>query len=100
MLKMYLVNNCYNLSGPQPQDMLNENMAVQNYVCITGYAPDETILWKISKLLEEKGVTEQIFNHLNKILKTKSCLKKAQSSTLRSPKCIQSKTKTNSLIPT
>ena len=34
MLKMYLVSNWFNLSDPQTEDILNENMAVRNYVGI------------------------------------------------------------------
>jgi len=76
MMKMYLVSNWFNLSDPQTEDMLNENMAVRNYVGLTGDAPDETTLCKFRKLLEDKGLTEQFFNHLNEVLiKNKVLLK-------------------------
>jgi len=68
MLKMYMVSNWFNLSDPQTEDILNENMAVRKYVGLTGDAPDETTLCKFRKLLEENGLTKQIFEHQNEVL--------------------------------
>lgn len=97
MLKMYLVSNWFNLSDPQTEDTLNENMAVRNYVGLTGDAPDETTLCKFRKLLENNKLTEKFFNHLNEVLiENKVLLKEGtivDASFIEAPNSIKNKDK-------
>jgi len=65
MVKMYLVSQWYNLSDPQTEDMLNENLAARGYVGISGNAPDETTLCKFRGLLEKNGLNKAIFESFN-----------------------------------
>ena len=98
MLKMHLVSNWFNLSDPQTEDMLNENMAARNYVGVYGSAPDETTLCKFRKLLEDAGLTEQLFKHLTDVLaKNKILLKEGtivDASFIEAPNSIKNKDKT------
>jgi len=68
MLKMYLVSQWYNLSDPETEDILNENLAARSYVGITGSAPDETTLCKFRHMLEANKLNEKIFAEFNKQL--------------------------------
>jgi len=97
MLKMYLVSNWFNLSDPQTEDILNENMAVRSYVGLTGDAPDETTLCKFRKLLEENGLTQMFFNHLKEVLTANKVLLKegtiVDASFIEAPNSIKNKDK-------
>jgi IS5 family transposase len=97
MLKMYLVSNWFNLSDPQTEDILNENMAVRKYVGLSGDAPDETTLCKFRKMLEENGLTERFFNHLKDVLiENKVLLKEGtivDASFIEAPNSIKNKDK-------
>lgn len=97
MLRMYLVSNWFNLSDPQTEDMLNENMAVRNYVGLSGDAPDETTLCKFRNLLETNGLTEKFFQHLHEILvRNKVLLKEGtivDASFIEAPNSIKNKDK-------
>ena len=97
MLKMYLVSNWFSLSDPQAEDMLNENVAVRNYVGLSGDAPDETTLCKFRKLLEENGLTERFFKQLNEVLVNNKVLLKegtiVDASFIEAPNSIKNKDK-------
>jgi len=98
MLKMYLVSNWFNLSDPQTEDMLNENMAARNYVGVQGNAPDETTLCKFRKLLEDSNLTEQFFTQLNDVLVSNQVMLKegtiVDASFIEAPNSIKNKDKT------
>jgi IS5 family transposase len=97
MMKMYLVSNWFNLSDPQTEDMLNENLAVRKYVGINGVAPDETTLCKFRKLLDENGLTQQFFTQLTTVLiENKVLLKEGtivDASFIEAPNSIKNKDK-------
>jgi IS5 family transposase len=98
MLKMYLVSNWFNLSDPQTEDMLNENLAVRKYVGLNGVSPDETTLCKFRKLLEDNGLTSQIFTQLTNVLTENHVLLKegtiVDASFIEAPNSIKNKDKT------
>lgn len=68
MLRMYLVSQWFNLSDTETEDMVNDSMAVRNYVGVKGDAPDATTLCKFRGILERNGLTEKIFKSFNEKL--------------------------------
>jgi IS5 family transposase len=68
MLRMYLVQNCFGLSDEGIEDAIYDSQAIRRFVGIDlarEAAPDATTLLKFRRLLEEKGLTDAIFNAIN-----------------------------------
>jgi IS5 family transposase len=68
MLRMYVAQNCFGLSDEGIEDALYDSQAIRRFVGIDlsrESAPDATTLLKFRRLLEEKGLTESIFNAIN-----------------------------------
>ena len=76
MLRMYLVSLWYNLSDAQAEDLIIENMAVRNYVGVSGEAPDETTLCKFRHILESNNLMQIIFEELRGLLQEKKVMLK------------------------
>jgi IS5 family transposase len=68
MLRMYVAQNCFGLSDEGTEDALYDSQAIRRFVGIDlarESAPDATTLLKFRRLLEEKGLTDSIFNAIN-----------------------------------
>ena len=68
MLRMYVVQNCFGLSDEGIEDAIYDSQAIRRFVGIDlarEAAPDATTLLKFRRLLEEKGLTDAIFNAIN-----------------------------------
>lgn len=68
MLRMYVAQNCFGLSDEGIEDAIYDSQAIRRFVGIDlgrEAAPDATTLLKFRRLLEEKGLTESIFNAIN-----------------------------------
>lgn len=68
MLRMYVAQNCFGLSDEGIEDAIYDSQAIRRFVGIDlsrESAPDATTLLKFRRLLEEKGLTESIFNAIN-----------------------------------
>lgn len=68
MLRMYVAQNCFGLSDEGIEDAIYDSQAIRRFVGIDlarEAAPDATTLLKFRRLLEEKGLTDSIFNAIN-----------------------------------
>lgn len=68
MLRMYVAQNCFGLSDEGIEDAIYDSQAIRRFVGIDlgrEAAPDATTLLKFRRMLEEKGLTESIFNAIN-----------------------------------
>jgi IS5 family transposase len=68
MLRMYIVQNCFGFADEATEDALYDSQAIRGFVGIDlarETAPDATTLLRFRHLLEEKGLTESIFNTIN-----------------------------------
>ncbi|MBD3743452.1 MAG: IS5 family transposase, partial [Stenotrophomonas sp.] len=68
MLRMYVAQNCFGLSDEGIEDAIYDSQAIRRFVGIDlgrEAAPDATTLLKFRRLLEEKGLTDAIFNAIN-----------------------------------
>ena len=74
MLRMYVAQNCFGLSDEGIEDAIYDSQAIRRFVGIDlarEQAPDATTLLKFRRLLEEKGLTDSIFNAINSHLAEK-----------------------------
>jgi len=68
MLRMYVAQNCFGLSDEGIEDAIYDSQAIRRFVGIDlgrEAAPDATTLLKFRRLLEEKALTDAIFNAIN-----------------------------------
>ena len=68
MLRMYVAQQCFGLSDEGIEDALYDSQAIRSFVGIDlnrEAAPDATTLLKFRRILEEKHLTESIFNTIN-----------------------------------
>lgn len=68
MLRMYVAQNCFGLSDEGAEDAIYDSQAIRRFVGVDlarEAAPDATTLLKFRHLLEEKGLTDSIFNAIN-----------------------------------
>lgn len=68
MLRMYVAQQCFGLSDEGIEDALYDSQAIRRFVGINlnrEAAPDATTLLKFRRLLEEKQLTESIFQAIN-----------------------------------
>ena len=72
MLRIYFLQQWFNLSDPQAEDCLYDSEAMRKFVGIDlglEASPDETTICKFRHLIEEKGIGKQIFAAVNEHLK-------------------------------
>ena len=77
MLRMYVAQQCFSLSDEGIEDALYDSQAIRRFVGINlnrETAPDATTLLKFRRLLEEKQLTESIFQAINAHLADKGLL--------------------------
>ncbi len=68
MLRMYVVQNCFGFSDEGTEDAIYDSQAIRRFVGVDlsrEQAPDATTLLKFRHLLEERQLTDSIFNAIN-----------------------------------
>jgi len=71
MLRMYLLQNWFNLSDEGVEDAIYDSYAFRKFMGINfleGQASDATTLCKFRKLLDENGITKQFFDCIKQFL--------------------------------
>ena len=80
MLRIYFVQQWFNLSDPQAEDSLYDSESIRRFVRIElseDVVPDETTILRFRHLLEQHGLTAQIFELVKELLAAKRLLLKA-----------------------
>ena len=67
MLRVHVVQVCYNLSDPGMEDLLYEAASVRRFVglSVSEPAPDESTILHFRHLLEREGLGEELFKEIN-----------------------------------
>ena len=72
MLRMYLLQNWFNLSDEGVEDAIYDSYAFRKFMgisfCGNDQAPDATTLCKFRKLLDENGITKMFFDSMKEFL--------------------------------
>jgi IS5 family transposase len=74
MLRMYLVQNWFNLSDEMTEDSIYDVQSIRRFVGVNlsqENAPDATTLLRFRRLLEDNKLTEKLFNQLARLLQAK-----------------------------
>ena len=74
MLRIYFLQQWFNMSDPQAEDSLYDSAAMRNFVGIdlgNEAAPDETTICKFRHLIEAKGLSKMMLTAVNDHLKSK-----------------------------
>jgi len=77
MLRMYVAQQCFGLSDEGTEDAIYDSQAIRRFVGIDlsrETAPDATTLLKFRRLLEDRGLTRQIFEAINAHLAARGLL--------------------------
>jgi IS5 family transposase len=80
MLRIYFVQQWFNLSDPQAEDSLYDSESIRRFVRIElgeDVVPDETTILRFRHLLEQHGLTAQIFEVVKDLLTAKRLLLKS-----------------------
>ena len=80
MLRLYFVQQWFNLSDPQTEDTLYDSESVRRFVGVElgdDVVPDETTILRFRHLLERHHLTEAIFAEIRDLLEAKRLLVKA-----------------------
>lgn len=80
MLRLYFVQQWFNLSDPQAEDTLYDSESVRRFVGVElgdDAVPDETTILRFRHLLERHRLTEAIFAEIRELLEAKRRLLKA-----------------------
>lgn len=79
MLKIYFLQQWYNLSDPDMEDAIYDRNSFQKFLGIDmmrDAAPDETTILNFRHLLEAHALPEKMFNRVNRILEQKGLILK------------------------
>lgn len=71
MLRMYLLQNWFNLSDPATEDAIYDSYAIRRFIGIdfmTESVPDETTLCKFRHLLETHELNKRFFEEIERIM--------------------------------
>jgi IS5 family transposase len=71
MLRVYFLQQWFNLSDPQAEDMLYDSESMRRFARIElgeEVVPDETTILRFRHLLEQHGLSEAIFNEVRDLL--------------------------------
>lgn len=74
MLRIYFLQQWFNMSDPQAEDSLYDSAAMRNFVGIDlgrEAAPDETTICKFRHLIEDRGLGKKMLTAVNDHLKAK-----------------------------
>lgn len=80
MLRIYFVQQWFNLSDPQAEDSLYDSESIRRFVRIElgeDVVPDETTILRFRHLLEQHGLTAKIFALVKELLAAKRLLLKS-----------------------
>ncbi len=80
MLRLYFVQQWFNLSDPAAEDALYDSESIRRFVGVElgdDGVPDETTILRFRHLLEQHHLTEQIFTAIRGLLEEKRLLVKA-----------------------
>jgi transposase, IS5 family len=80
MLRIYFVQQWFNLSDPQAEDALYDSESIRRFVRVElgeDVVPDETTILRFRHLLEKHALPEKIFNLVKELLSAKRLLLKA-----------------------
>jgi len=80
MLRIYFVQQWFNLSDPQAEDALYDSESIRRFVRIElseDVVPDETTILRFRHLLEHHGLTAKIFELVKELLTAKRLLLKS-----------------------
>jgi IS5 family transposase len=79
MLRIYFMQQWYALSDPAMEDALLEIESMRRFAqldLMTDALPDETTILNFRHLLEKHGLTEQMLQLINELLRSRGCLLK------------------------
>lgn len=79
MLKIYFLQQWYNLSDPEMEDAIYDRNSFQKFLALDMMqeaAPDETTILHFRHLLEKHALQEQMFSRVNRILEERGLLVK------------------------
>lgn len=79
MLKIYFLQNFYNLSDPEMEDAIYDRNSFQKFLEIDMMketAPDETTILNFRHLLEKHNLPTRMFNKVNRLLEEKGLILK------------------------
>ncbi len=71
MLRIYFVQQWFNLSDPQAEDSLYDSESIRRFVGVElseDVVPDETTILRFRHLLEKRGLTAKIFDFVKELL--------------------------------
>jgi IS5 family transposase len=77
LLRMYFVQQWFNLSDPQAEDSLYDSEGLVGIELSEDVVPDETTILRFRHLLEQHGLTAKIFDLLKELLTAKRLLLKS-----------------------
>ncbi|HYD50382.1 MAG TPA: IS5 family transposase [Terriglobales bacterium] len=80
MLRIYFVQQWFNLSDPQPEDSIYDSESVRRFVGVElgeDDVPDETTILRFRHLLEKHALTAKIFDLVKELLVAKRLLLKS-----------------------
>ena len=80
MLRIYFMQNWFNLSDPQAEDSLYDSESMRRFAGIElaeDSVPDESTILRFRHLLEEQRLTEQIFGEVRALLEERRLLLKS-----------------------
>jgi len=71
VVRCMLLQSWYGLSDPELEFQCNDRISFQNFLGLDKKVPDFSTIWRIRERLKERGKEEEIWNELQKQLKTK-----------------------------
>ena len=77
MLRIYFLQQWFNLSDPQAEDAIYDSEAMRRFVGVElgdEVVPDETTILRFRHLLEQHGLTQAIFNSITGLLEERRLL--------------------------
>lgn len=80
MLRIYFMQNWFNLSDPQAEDALYDSESMRRFAgieLVDDTIPDETTILRFRHLLEQHGLTEAIFAEIRALLEERRLLLKS-----------------------
>lgn len=80
MLRIYFVQQWFDLSDPGAEDAIYDSESIRRFVGVElgeDKVPDETTILRFRRLLEKHDLTEEIFNEVRALLEEKRLLLKA-----------------------
>jgi transposase, IS5 family len=86
MLRIYFIQQWFNLSDPAMEDALYDSEAMRRFAGINPGAdllPDESTILRFRHLLEQHKLSERIFQEVRQLLEERKLLLKSERSSMR-----------------